>query len=237
MCRRTVGWDGGVMDWRALSGTVWPGACPGCGDRRGPVCEACSHRLSGGPLRRRLLPDGTPCVASTGYAGPVRALVLAAKEGARRDVRDVLAHALSRALIEVAWGEARQANVLLVVTPPSGASTRWRRRGDPVADLAGSAAALLRRSGATVVEPALLRRGRPVVDQAGLSAAGRWANVSGAFEVSPRRLPGAGRPGDADAVVVDDVVTTGATASEAVGALRAAGVRVIGVAAVASADR
>lgn len=218
--------------------TVWPGGCPGCGDPRGPVCPACTRRLTGGPLVWRQLGDGTPCVASTRYLGPVRALVLAAKEGGRRDVRHVLAHALARALVAVAWGESRQRAALLVVTPPSAMTTRWRRRGDPVADLARRAANLVRRSGAQVRTPGLLRHRRRVVDQAGLGADGRWANVSGAFAVRGdrlARLSGTGWLAAADAIVVDDVVTTAATASETVAVLRAAGVRVIGVAAVAAA--
>lgn len=225
---------------RAWSALVWPGHCPGCGDLRGPVCRACVQLLTGGPLRHRTLGDGTLCVTSAAYGGAVRSLVLAAKEGGRRDVREVLALALARALVEVAWGPARSRPALLVAWPPTAASARWRRRGDPVGELAGRAAARLRSAGADVHAVDALRRRRRASDQSGLGAAARWANVGGAFAVRPRalsQLSVSGLAQRADVVLVDDVVTTGATAAESVAALRATGLRVVAVAAVAGARR
>ena len=75
------------------------------------------------------------------------------------------------------------------------------------------------------VVPAL-RHTRRVRDQAGLDARGRAANLRGAFEVRRSWLRAIGnRP----CIVVDDVLTTGSTAAEAVRALTWAGARVVGV--------
>lgn len=73
------------------------------------------------------------------------------------------------------------------------------------------------------------RRGRP---QARLGRASRGENVAGAFAASPAP-PGGGEP--PVAVIVDDVVTTGATAGACAGALRRAGWRPAGVVAFARA--
>ncbi|KJY25776.1 phosphoribosyltransferase family protein, partial [Streptomyces katrae] len=65
-----------------------------------------------------------------------------------------------------------------------------------------------------------LRLRRQVADQAGLGARQRWENLAGALEVRPG---GTRMAAGARIVVVDDVVTTGATLEEAARALRAAG--------------
>jgi predicted amidophosphoribosyltransferase len=78
----------------------------------------------------------------------------------------------------------------------------------------------------------LLRLTRRVQDQAGLGATERRQNLSGSLRASTTGL----KPGSA-VVVVDDVVTTGASLCEATRALRAAGIPVLGAATVAATVR
>jgi predicted amidophosphoribosyltransferase len=121
--------------------------------------------------------------------------------------------------------------VVLVPVPTSRRSRRTRGC-DLADDLARASARLLRRTGVDVVVEQALTHGRDTADQAGLGADARWANVSGAYR--PRgTLRSAGR----DVVVVDDIVTTGATLAEAVRALVAAGHRPVGAAVVATTPR
>jgi ribosomal subunit interface protein len=102
-----------------------------------------------------------------------------------------------------------------------------------VGQLAVLAAGRLAGAGADAVAATrVLARRRPVADQTGRDAAARRDNVHGAF----RAVRGPATP-PRDVVVVDDVVTTGATAGECARALSAAGWRVLGVAAVATAGR
>jgi len=108
--------------------------------------------------------------------------------------------------------------IALVPVPSSKAAVR-RRGFDHTATLAAWVA---RRLG--MRWSPLLRRTIPVADQVGRGATERGKNQVGTMLA---------RPGERAVIVVDDVVTTGATAIEAVRALSAAGHIVLGVATVA----
>jgi ComF family protein len=97
----------------------------------------------------------------------------------------------------------------------------WRRfrRGYNQAEVLSAAVA---RSLGMEHRPGWLRRTRPTASQVGLSKSDRRANVRGAFRAArSARLAGA------TVLLVDDVLTTGATASEAARALKAAGARAV----------
>ena len=104
---------------------------------------------------------------------------------------------------------------------------RWRRGFNQSALLAREIA---RRGGIPVVKA--VRRRRSTFSQAGLSNAKRRANVAGAFSVKP------GRPlSGLRVLLVDDVMTTGATASACALALKRAGASYVALLAVARTDR
>ncbi|MFC8502968.1 ComF family protein [Pedococcus sp. NPDC057267] len=235
-----------VAALRSLVDLALPPSCAGCGRPDDGLCGSCRDELAasvwgGGPrpVTPTPCPEGLPpVVASTAFAGTVARLVVAHKDRDRRDCAAVLAQLLS-ASVEGALAQhpalagslAAGAGPLLVVPVPSSARAR-RTRGD--APLVGLARLTVRRfpRGEVVVAQALTVR-RRVADQAGLGAADRAANLDHAFAVRPRwrghvaRLP---------CLLVDDVLTTGATLSEAARALRAAGAPHV-LAAVASATQ
>ncbi|MFD4530181.1 ComF family protein [Streptomyces sp. NPDC058470] len=109
--------------------------------------------------------------------------------------------------------------VLLVPVP----SSRWavRARGhDPARRIALAAAGELRRTGTPARVLAVLRQRRAVADQSGLNSRQRLDNLAGALEVAAggERLLAAG----SSIVLVDDLMTTGASLTEAARAVRAA---------------
>jgi len=173
------------------------------------------------------------------------------KERARGDLARPLGMALARAVAEALGGAATAATTLVTTAPATPATTMTappplllvpmpstrsavRRRGvDTTAHLARSAAKSFRAATGTPIRtvPAL-RHTRRVADQAGLDRAERAANLAGALRVAGRwRREVAG----AEVVLVDDIVTTGATLAEAARAVRAGGATVVGAAAVAAA--
>jgi len=172
-----------------------------------------------------------PVHAAAAYAGPLREALVAFKDHGRWTLRaplgDLLARAVSASLLEAGVGRC-----VLVPVPSSGASVR-ERDGDHVRELAVRAASSLRRAGVGVrVVPALASVG-PRRDQVGLGRDARAANVAGTVRATSRAL--ALRDADLAVVLVDDLVTTGSTLSEATRALAEVRVLPRGSAVVAAA--
>jgi ComF family protein len=249
--RRTgVGRIGGAR-WRArlagagraaraeLLDALWPRACFLCGAAAedglacaehalpvapaGPRCGRCARRLSDAlpdgvscAACRRTGPGFRACVALGDYRGDdgLRAFVLALKHGGRRDLADPLASRLAARL------PARPVGAVLVPVPLH-PSRRLLRGYDQAWLLARALAGYVDRPVAEA-----LRRARATPPQGAPGSVSRAANVRRAFVA--RR--GAARAVAGRAVwLVDDVVTSGATAAECARVLRRAGARVVSV--------
>jgi predicted amidophosphoribosyltransferase len=166
------------------------------------------------------------------YDGSTRGLLLGFKERGAVGLAAPLAAALSTA-VQAASRDRGGGRLLLVPVPSSRSAIR--QRGDDVVELlALRAARQLRAAGRAARVAHVLTQRRVVADSAGLSAASRATNLGGALGVRAGR--GALLAGAA-VVIVDDLVTTGATLTEAVRALGAAGADVVGAAAIAATQR
>lgn len=216
--------------WREIAGLVLPGSCGGCGRPRTALCPPCAVELTGGaPRRVRPAPEppGLPVVfAAAAYEGAARAVLLAHKERGALPLAGPLGVALAGAVTAAAGGRGGPgAGALLLVPVPSSRRSVRARGHDPTRRIALAAAGRLRRTGRAARVLPVLRQRREVADQAGLGARGRRANLAGALEVAAsgvRPLGEAVRAG-ARVVLVDDLMTTGASLAEAARALAAAG--------------
>lgn len=166
-----------------------------------------------------------PVFALGRYAGARRQVIVAMKDRGRSDLGTPLAHALALGVQRLlGWGLL---DVPLTIVPAPTRSWAARRRGgDPVTRIATLATA--DHPHITVVRA--LRMRALARDSAGLGSAARERNIAGRVLLTRRRLPAAG-----EVLLVDDIVTTGATARESVRVLQAAGARVSAVLALAAA--
>ncbi|MBA3490189.1 MAG: ComF family protein [Longispora sp.] len=211
---------------------VLPADCPCTGP--GPLCAACREVLTAAPRAARPTPTpmGFPeCLTFGDYGGRLRGILLAYKERGRRDLTTHLADRLAVGAAVLTDSEP----VFLIPVPATAVAAR-ARLGDHMARLARRAALVLRRSGRLAVSVNGLRA-LPRPDSVGLTAAQRLTVAQGAFRARTRvlrRWPGAGQPGRGTVVLIDDVLTTGATLTAATAELRRAGVPVHGAVVLAA---
>ena len=208
---------------------VLPLECGGCGAPSTRWCDACERDLRVRPDEPHLItPRANPAlpVFSLGrYAGARRNAIVAVKEHGRADLIRPLGAALGGGLRQLlTWGVIDLP--VTVVPAPTRRLAARRRGGDPVTRMVLAATA--ENPHATVVQA--LRMTALVRDSVGLSSAARQRNVAGRVRLS---RPSAGLAGDV--LVVDDIVTTGATAAESVRTLQTTGARVVAVLALAHA--
>jgi len=189
-----------------------PVACGGCGLQGTALCGRCREALRPTPRRREIA--GLSVWSGGAFDGARARAVRALKERGRTDLARALAPGLRAALRAAVAGCAGP----VVVVPVPTSRGAMRRRGYRVPEL------LIRRAG---MRPArLLVAARVTGDQRALDRAGRARNAAGSLRAGPAAS-------GLRVVVVDDVLTTGATLSEARRALEAAGATVVAAAVAA----
>ena len=196
-----------------------PPVCAGCGARGVACCPGCLRRLTH-PMRVAC-GAAAPAYALARYTGVPRRLVLAYKERGRRDLAAALGGRLADALPRLGRGAA----ACWLVPVPSRRVAARMRGGQHMLRLARHCAA---RAGVSVT-PAL-RLAADAEDAVGLDPVARAANLAGRMLPVPAALP----PSGAGVVLLDDVITTGATAMACERTLARAGVTVAAVLALTS---
>lgn len=182
--------------------------CPTCGIPLPPV-EGQEPHVCGACLADP--PAFTAHASAYIYAGPVRRAMLLYKENKRYPLAAPFGASVARTARRT-WPEAEWDVVLFV---PSPFRRRLTRGFEPAGLIAGGVAAKL-----GIPCDRALRMRKNVKEQKGLSRPARRTNVRGAFEADKRRVKGQ------RVLLVDDVMTTGATLRQAARVLRRAGAEV-----------
>lgn len=177
---------------------------------------------------REATAHGPPAYALGRYRGSARRAVLAYKERARHNLAAPLGQALAEALRRLPEVRAGPWNL---VPAPSRAAAGRRRGGQHMLVLARHCAAALAGAGQVAAVAPALRLDAGARDSVGLDAGERAANLRGRLRHVPAGSPPAGVP----VVLLDDVITTGATAAACTSVLTAAGLPVVAVLALTAA--
>jgi ComF family protein len=229
----------------ALRALVFPTLCLGCDRRmpegdgpareRIPLCPSCLRRLvrpdpDAARARLALLPAEAPrpgrvtALWTLDPGGAIRRLHHALKYGGRPDLGVALGRLVGRAVVDAEGAPLYDA----VVPVPLGRARQLERGYNQAEWLAQG---LVTAFDAPPPVEGVALRARATRSQTTLSRTRRWTNVAGAFAVAPGAAALDGRR----ILLVDDVLTTGATVRAAASALRQAGAHRVEVLALARA--
>lgn len=199
-----------------LNEILFPSRCISCRALGLSLCTQCRRRWNP-HLYRTVISHGalnTLSVTSSVLYSPIaQKVLLAAKESAIKMADELVSEAITHAIRNVL--QYQRVEVLIPI--PSRKSAARKRGRQFIFEMTQPAA---REMELAIASP--ISYLRSVRDQTGLHIAQRWNNLHGAFVVE--RSEGQGQR----ALLVDDLVTTGATLLEAARAARYAGFTVIG---------
>ena len=224
-----------VEQWLAAAGDLLLGSrCHGCAAAWWGVCPKCRTKLAERRprwARPDPCPDGfPPTVASSVYDPLLRGLINAHKERQALGLTPVLGRRLAQSVQALLRARGVVPGAAVSLVPVPSAARAVRERGfDATAALARIAARRLGPRYRAAVVPVLVQA-PGVRDQSGLDARARQANLAGGFRMRGR-LP------VRHVVIVDDLVTTGSSLTEAARVLGRAGASVLGAATVAATER
>ena len=192
-----------------FSQLIFPSRCFGCRVLGPSICSAC--RSDWHPHYYKSKFDALTVHSALVYTPTASKIILAAKEsnlkGADELIIEAIIHALNKAIPDT--------TLFRLVPIPSSKASQRRRGRSFVVDLVSQ---ISQRTGIPMVD--CLQLSRKVLDQSGLHRDERATNLAGAFTLRSRVR--------GELILVDDVVTTGATLREATRAVNSQGFQTVG---------
>ncbi len=198
---------------------LFPTRCFGCSVIGISICANCRSEWHPHLYKSKI--SGVTVYSSVIYSPVAKRILLAAKESGLQGADDLLIQAMTHSLNYLPIRK----NKTFLVPIPSTLQSQRRRGRKFIVDLSQEVSKI---SGLETVQ--LLEHQRKVRDQSHLNAKSRNKNMIGALTISRGENSNSQLEiyGDADLILIDDVLTSGATLREGLRALLAGGFRVIG---------
>jgi len=216
MFRHESSWLSDVFS--GLRSLVFPSICVMCESYAADICDQCNLQWSKPTHLLRF--DDVPTSSVVAYSTQVSSVVLKAKEDGNRVARRLIAETMYRS-IDLIVEKSPQLPLLIVPIPSSRRAIR--QRGESfLHPIMNNVIDIAHRNSRNWAWKEILMHKKRVRDQAGLNSRERTLNVRGVFAVRDEVV--ADRP----IIVVDDVITTGATLRNAISALNERKMTVLG---------
>jgi predicted amidophosphoribosyltransferase len=206
---------------KSLAELIFPSRCIGCSQLGISICSVCRKSWHSHIYHRtiKVLDTSYPVISAVEYSPIASRVLLRAKEANQEAADQLLVNALSHSLRyflkNFGFGD-------LVPIPSRRSATRKRGR-DFMQEITGSVA-----KNESINSLQILQHQRAVRDQSQLNSQQRSRNIAGAFSTSFNLAEMRDSGNIGPLIIVDDLVTTGATLAEAIRALRTAGFPVLG---------
>lgn len=205
-----------------LTEIIFPSRCIGCTRLGISICSECRKQWHPHIYQREINWNGEnfPVLSAIQYSPIASRVLLSAKESQIRAADQLIVNGVVHSLNTFV---KRYGSATLVPVPSRKSANRKRGRNF-LQEITSQVAAEVGLS-----SHSLLAHSRKIRDQSRLNIADRSENVSRAFTIAPELTAqlSAGNTGPT-IIVIDDLITTGATLSEAIRALRTAGFTVLG---------
>jgi predicted amidophosphoribosyltransferase len=206
---------------KSLAELIFPSRCIGCSQLGISICSTCRKSWHSHIYHRtiKVLDTSYPVISAIEYSPIASRVLLRAKEANQEAADQLLVSALSHSLRyflkKFGFGD-------LVPIPSRRSATRKRGR-DFMQEITDSVA-----ENESIKSLQILQHQRAVRDQSQLNSQQRSRNIAGAFSTSFNLAEVRDSGNIGPLIIVDDLVTTGATLAEAIRALRTAGFPVLG---------
>jgi predicted amidophosphoribosyltransferase len=205
---------------KSLQQLLYPASCLVCQKPNQLICPSCistwQQPIKTGQVQK------IPIYFSTYYSVESAKIILSAKENGNAVARHLLANALSNAIERVISDFKLQESITLITIPSRKSAIRKRGR-DHINQLAAEVISLVNIDGVEISNLNMLRLNKSIEDQSKLNKGERAANLSGAYlAISPETPP-------KNLIIIDDLITTGASVQEAVRALSIINLRPVAI--------
>ena len=198
----------------SLSEILFPSRCFGCRALGPDICSLC--RVHWNPHLYRSTIESMSIYSAVLYSPVAKRIILSAKEDGIKAADNLIIRAITHSLQLL----LRDFEVGILIPMPSRSSSNRKRGRDFLSQITQSIA---REESLEYMD--LLSHSRKIKDQSGLNSHERIENIFESMAIDRNKLPslGVGK----DVILVDDLITTGATLLEARRALEVRGIRVI----------